>query len=172
MRILMFSWEYPPHIVGGLGEHVANLVPSLGALGIEVHLITPRWAGGPSEERDGNVWVHRVDPPASEAPDVHTCAWQTNLAMEKHAESLWQSEGPFDLLHAHDWLAAFAPVALKRSFKTPLIATIHATEKGRGRGTLNGDIPHAIHNTEWWLTYESWRIICASHYMAHEVSSK
>ena len=30
MRILMFSWEYPPHVVGGLGKHVAEIVPALG----------------------------------------------------------------------------------------------------------------------------------------------
>ena len=24
MRVLMFSWEYPPHVVGGLGKHVAG----------------------------------------------------------------------------------------------------------------------------------------------------
>ena len=29
MRVLMLSWEYPPHIVGGLGKHVAELAPAL-----------------------------------------------------------------------------------------------------------------------------------------------
>ena len=171
MRVLMFSWEYPPHVVGGLGEHVANLVPALGAAGVQVHLITPRWAGGPTEESGENYWIHRVDPPSFEAPDAHTCAWQTGLALEKHAENLWHSDGPFDLLHAHDWLAGFAPVALKRSFKTPLVSTIHATERGRSRGHLSSDTQQAINNSEWWLTYESWRVICCSRYMASEVGS-
>ena len=31
----MLSWEYPPHIVGGLGRHVADLLPSLAAQGVE-----------------------------------------------------------------------------------------------------------------------------------------
>ncbi len=171
MRVLMFSWEYPPHVVGGLGEHVANLVPALGTEGVEVHLVTPRWTGGPSEERGENYHIHRVDPPTFDAPDVYTCAWQTNLTLEKHAENLWRSDGPFDLLHAHDWLAASAPLALKRSLKCPLVATIHATERGRARGHLDTDTQHAINNVEWWLTYEAWRVICASRYMAHEVTS-
>jgi glycogen(starch) synthase len=170
MRVLMFSWEYPPHVAGGLGEHVANLVPALGRQGVEVHLITPRWAGGPSEEQGPNYHVHRIDPPTFEAPDIHSSAWQTNLVLEKHAENLWRSTGPFDLLHAHDWLVAFAPVALKRGFKTPLVATIHATERGRGRGHLGSEISYAINNVEWWLTYEAWRVICASQYMAGEVT--
>ena len=29
MRVLMFSWEFPPHVVGGLGKHVAELAPGL-----------------------------------------------------------------------------------------------------------------------------------------------
>lgn len=171
MRVLMFSWEYPPHIVGGLGEHVANLVPALGHQGVEVHLVTPRWAGGPAEESGEDYWVHRVDPPSFDAPDAQTCAWQTNLALEKHAENLWRSSGPFDVLHAHDWLVAFAPTALKRSLKVPLVATIHATERGRARGHLVSETQQAINNIEWWLTYEAWRVICASHYMAGEVES-
>jgi glycogen synthase len=171
MRVLMFSWEYPPHVVGGLGEHVANLVPVLAAQDVQVHLITPRWAGGASEESGEGCWIHRVDPPSFTAPDIHTCAWQTGLTMEKYAEGLWDDKGPFDLLHAHDWLAAFAPVALKRTFKTPLVATIHATERGRARSSLSTDLQEAINNAEWWLTYEAWRVICASHYMTHEVQT-
>jgi glycogen(starch) synthase len=171
VRVLMFSWEYPPHVVGGLGEHVANLVPALGHQGIEVHLVTPRWTGGPAEESGEGYWVHRVDPPSFDAPDAQTCAWQTNLALEKHAENLWRSNGAFDLLHAHDWLVAFAPTALKRSFKVPMVATIHATERGRARGRLTSETQQAINNIEWWLTYEAWRVICASQYMAGEVEA-
>ena len=49
------------------------------------------------------------------------------------------------------------------------VATIHATERGRGRGQLPGDLPRAINNIEWWLTYEAWRVICCSQYMSSEV---
>ena len=46
MRVLMLSWEYPPHVVGGLGKHVKELVPALAEHGVEVHVLTPRWLGG------------------------------------------------------------------------------------------------------------------------------
>ena len=42
MKILMLSWEYPPHVVGGLGAHVAALVPALARAGVEMLVITPR----------------------------------------------------------------------------------------------------------------------------------
>jgi len=29
MRVLMLSWEFPPHVVGGMGKHVVDLAPAL-----------------------------------------------------------------------------------------------------------------------------------------------
>ena len=169
MRILIFSWEYPPHVVGGLGQHVAELLPALGNLpGLELHLVTPRWAGGQPIEKLGKITVHRVDPPAAEN-DFFTMAWQTNLRLEKHSQQLWAQAGPFDLIHVHDWLVAFVGNALKRSYKVPLLSTIHATERGRGRGYLGSDQARAINNVEWSLAYESWRIIACSEYMAGQI---
>jgi glycogen(starch) synthase len=170
MRVLMFSWEYPPHVVGGLGNHVAELLPPLGTLpGLDLHLITPRWAGGEPREMVGRATVHRVAPPITEG-DFYTAAWQTNLRLEEYAHRLWQETGSFDVIHVHDWLVAFVGTALKRNYKVPLLATIHATERGRGRGFLGSDQARAIHHAEWSLTYESWRVIACSHYMRQEIS--
>jgi glycogen(starch) synthase len=169
MRILMFSWEYQPHIVGGLGKHVAELVPRLANLpGIDLHLVTPRWGGGLAMEWTGQVTIHRVDLPITEG-DFYTRAWQTNLRLEEYAHYLWQETGPFDLIHVHDWLVAFVGVAFKHNYKVPLLSTIHATEKGRGQGFLHNDQSRAIDHAEWWLTYESWRVIACSQYMADEI---
>jgi glycogen(starch) synthase len=170
MRVLMFSWEYPPHVVGGLGKHAAELVPPLGNLpGLELHLVAPRWSGGPPLERVGRATVHRVEPPIAEG-DFYTGAWQTNLRLEEYAHRLWEEDGPFDLIHVHDWLVAFVGAAFKRSYKAPLLSTIHATERGRGRGSLGSDQSRAIHHVEWWLTYESWRVIACSEYMRDEIA--
>ncbi|HEY3108582.1 MAG TPA: glycosyltransferase family 4 protein [Chloroflexota bacterium] len=169
MKILMLSWEYPPHNVGGLGKHVFELVPALSRAGVEVQLLTPRWAGGVGEEVVADAtMVHRVEPPVVDMPDFFTGAWRTNVAIEEQGKRLLDAGG-FDLIHAHDWLVAFAGVALKHAFKVPLLATVHATEFGRSRGIPSGEMPRAIHNVEWWLTYEAWRVIVCSHFMAAEV---
>ena len=171
MRILMFSWEYPPHVVGGLGKHAAELLPPLGNLpGVDLHLVTPRWEGGKRRERVGRATVHRVEAPIVEG-DFFTKAQQTNLHLEEYVDRLWQESGPFDLIHVHDWLVAFVGAACKHRYEVPLLSTIHATERGRGRGHLLSDQSRAIHQVEWWLTYESWRVIACSEYMAGEVSS-
>jgi glycosyltransferase involved in cell wall biosynthesis len=169
MRILMFAWEYPPHVVGGLGKHTAELLPALGELpDLELHLVTPRWAGGQLMEAVGQATVHRVDPPVTDG-DFYTRTWQTNLRLEQYAHRLWEETGPFDLIHVHDWLVAFVGVNFKHHYGVPLVSTIHATERGRGRGYLGSDQSRAIHHIEWWLTYESWRIIACSNYMADEI---
>lgn len=188
IRVLMLSWEYPPHVVGGLGAHVAELLPALARAGVEVHLVTPRWKGGLLREtakvlerargakaRKGAkavpAFVYRVPVPRKLTNDFFVDAQATNALLEKQCEALWKKLGGFDLIHAHDWLVAFAAANLKRAHKTPLLSTIHATERGRGRGFLGGDTAQAINNTEWWLTYESWRVITTSAFMANEVKS-
>ena len=50
MKVLMLSWEYTPHVVGGLGKHVVEIVPELIAAGVEVHLVVPRYSGGEPNE--------------------------------------------------------------------------------------------------------------------------
>jgi len=109
-----------------------------------------------------------VDPAAGPSPDFHTATWQTNLRLEQVAARICQDEG-IQLIHDHDWLTAFAAIALKRNFKLPLLATIHATEQGRARGPLGTNVQRAINHTEWLLTFEAWRIITCSQYMASEV---
>jgi len=169
MRVLMLSWEYPPHVVGGLGRHVMELVRALTQEGVEVHLVTPRWAGGKTKEKSSGLTVYRIEPPSVSMPDFYTMAWQTNIKLEEVGGSLCRDKG-MDLIHTHDWLTAFSACALKRNSKLPLLSTIHATEQGRSRGHLVNDQQRAIHSVEWWLTYESWRMICCSQFMAHEVA--
>jgi glycosyltransferase involved in cell wall biosynthesis len=136
---------------------------------MELHLVTPRWDDATPMEKVDRAIVHRVDPPVIEG-DFYTGAWQTNLRLEEYAHRLWEESGPFDLIHVHDWLVAFVGAACKRSYRVPLLSTIHATERGRGRGHLSGEQARAIHSVEWWLAYESWRVIACSEYMQAEIA--
>src|SRR5437870_3002322 len=134
MRVLMLSWEYPPNNVGGMGKHVTDLIPALVSEDVEVHLLTPRFKGGEVIEENSNHFIYRVDPPPVMSPaDFLSSAWQTNLKLQEAAYSLFEKYGEFDLIHAHDWLVAFTGVSLKHHYKIPLVATIHATERGRGQ---------------------------------------
>ena len=68
----------------------------------------------------------------------------------------------FDVVHAHDWLVAYAAAGLKEAFDLPVVATVHATEYGRHQGWLPGPMNKLIHQVEWWLTYEARRVIACS----------
>ena len=104
MRVLTFSWEYPPIIEGGLARHVRKLSEQLVGLGVEVHVVT-RGGGalGPTEDRHG-VMVHRVTEPPFPRDDINAFVrWVAamNRDLGRLGEQLRQAH-EFDLVHSHD----------------------------------------------------------------------
>jgi len=171
MRILMMTWEYPPYIAGGLGAHTGALAPALAALGIETHVVTPLHVDSPPEESHDGLTVHRIASavPGAAYSTLYEQALRVNLDLGRACSRLVREEGGFDLLHNHDWLTSFAARELKHAHHIPLVATIHATERGRGRGSLTSPESRRINDAEWHLVYEAWRVICCTQYMSEEV---
>lgn len=170
MRVLMIAWEYPPHLVGGLGAHVAGLSPELATAGAHVTVLTPLLAGGEVHEttREG-VRIVRVALPPSDHHDLGTFVAHTNNRLELAAHIIYTQCGGFDIIHTHDWLTAASSISLKKYWHIPLLATIHATERGRGQGNLQGEIANHINNLEWQLSYEAWRVIVCSSFMKQQL---
>lgn len=174
MRILLISWEYPPYVVGGIGTHVAQLIPHLGGAQADgepvyIDLITTRFAGGEPVEKVGEyVTVHRVDVPAVDAMDLYNSVVDNNHFFVDYALGLPRHH-PYDAIHVHDWLTAEAGIRLKHHWKTPLIATMHATERGRHQGYLPSSTSTQIDRLEWRVTFEAWKVIACSVYMCTEM---
>jgi 1,4-alpha-glucan branching enzyme len=169
LRVLMLSWEFPPNNVGGLGRHVYDLGAALVAAGHQVTVITIADPGRlPSAEQAGGMQVHRVARPPEEG---NFLAWvyKLNGAIVACAEEVAGGRHAFDVVHSHDWLVGQAGMALKARWGTPLVATIHATEKGRNNG-IREPIQQAIHEEEWLLTATADRVITVSKAMAREVA--
>jgi glycosyltransferase involved in cell wall biosynthesis len=166
MKILVMSWEFPPRIVGGIARHVSELYPELVKLGHEIHLITPEFGHAPLYEIVEGVRVHRI--PVSGGNDFFHWIANMNESMGSHGGKLMLEEGPFDIIHAHDWVVGDGAIALKHNFKVPLIATIHATEHGRHNG-IHTDTQRYISGKEELLAYNAWRIIVCTDYMRREV---
>lgn len=169
MKILMLSWEYPPRIIGGISRVVHDLAQKLGDRGNEVHIVTCIDQNTPEEEKDGSVYVHRVKGYELNSMNFVDWVFQLNFSMLERCISLTVSSGHFDIIHAHDWIVAFAARVMKASFRIPLVSTIHATEWGRNWG-IHNDVQRYISSVEWWLSYESWKVIVNSSYMYNEVS--
>ncbi len=172
MKVLLFSWEYPPHMVGGLGQHVYDISRYLVQLDVEVHIITPRVTCCPDYEKTRNVNIHRVGDPIDEASIDDFKSWTFNFNSEaiREAVRLNSVVGGFSLVHAHDWIVAYAGRAVAKIFEIPLVTTIHATEHGRNLG-LHNRVQMEINEIEKNLALEANHIICCSQYMHHEICS-
>jgi glycogen(starch) synthase len=170
-RVLMLSWEFPPRIIGGIARHVDEISRALARNGVDVDVLTAHHPGAPSFEviaaGTGRVRVLRAaaNPisPIDFISDIHQLNF---LLLERLLAEGGDTE--YDLLHAHDWLVAFAARTLKHGRHIPLIGTIHATEAGRNRG-IHNSMQGYIHSQEWLLTYDAWRVICCSEATASEV---
>ncbi|MDH7578016.1 MAG: DUF1957 domain-containing protein [Bacillota bacterium] len=168
--VLMLSWEYPPRSVGGLGRHVDGLSRALAALGYRVHILAPWVPGVPELEQRGPLLIHRLKFPSLQGGDFLDWVFQFNAALAAYAGKLIQDRPEIDMIHAHDWLVAYAAVALKQIHHLPLVVTIHATEHGRNRGIFTL-LQEKIHHLEWELTFEAWRVICCSQFMRQEIEN-
>ena len=93
---------------------------------------------------------------------------QLNFNLIAKANEIIAKEGNFDVIHAHDWLVAYAAKTLKNSYNIPIVATIHATESGRNSG-IHDETQRYINDTEWMLTYEASEVIVNSNFMKNEL---
>ena len=121
MKALLLTNEYPPHVYGGAGMHVAELTRHLrGLISLEV-----RTFGQQQEEADG--WRVRGYPPAREqAPgdDRLRPAWDAfgrDLAMAADPSDA-------DLVHCHTWYTHLGGLLVQKSDSIPLVITVHSLE--------------------------------------------
>jgi glycogen(starch) synthase len=169
LSVMMFSWEFPPRVIGGISPHVFFLSKSLAKNGVKVYVVTCDFPGTPAHEVIDGVDVYRIDSYKNPAPDFATWVYLMNLNMQKEAAAIANKlADKIDVFHAHDWLVATAGIGLKHIFRKPLLVTMHSTEMGRRDG-LHTDTEKMIHETEAWLTYEAWKVICCSDYMVSHV---
>ena len=175
MRVLFISWEYPPHMVGGIGAHAADLVPCLGGLDtgfgpLYVDVLTTRFSGGELvESLNEFVTIYRVDLPAVNPLDHYNSVVDGNAVFIEFVETLAANQR-YDLIHVHDWLTGEAGVVIKHAWKQPLLATIHATERGRHQGHLPSHTSRQIDRMEWKTTFEAWQVIACSEFMTDELA--
>lgn len=168
VKVLYLSWEFPPQVVGGLGTHVYELSRCMTELGVEPHIITPRVQGTEDCEYREGVYIHRTGAPVVLGRGFKAWAFGFNKEIIRKAVELCDGSVCFDLIHAHDWMVAYAARLLSQEMGIPLITTIHATEHGRNQG-LHNRMQREIHDTELNLALESQRIICCSEFMRQEI---
>jgi glycosyltransferase involved in cell wall biosynthesis len=168
MKILMLSWEYPPRVVGGISKVVYDLSHELVKNGHEVTVVTYKDGNVAYEQNDDGVMVYRVDNFMINPNNFIDWILQLNFNMIAKTSELINRFGKYDVIHAHDWLVAYAAKTIKHSYDIPMVATIHATEAGRNSG-IHDEQQKYINDTEWMLTYEASEVIVNSNYMKAEL---
>jgi glycogen(starch) synthase len=170
MRVAMLSWEFPPLLVGGISPHVEGLSAALVRAGHDVVVLTLHHPDAPDDAVVNGVRVLRAHHDLPWLPEDNFLARMasTNHQLVQLVARLgdWRP----DVVHAHDWLVAWAGDTLRALVAAPLVATIHATERGRNGGHVPAyGQPAGINATEWWLTYQARDVICCSGFMVDEV---
>ena len=169
LSVMMLTWEYPPRVIGGISPHIYFLSKHLAQQDVKVYVITCDFPDAPTHEVVDGVEVYRIDSYKNPAPDFATWVYLMNMNMQRETAVLMKKiGGKIDIIHAHDWLVANAGIGLKHIFRKPLLVTMHSTEMGRRNG-LHTTAERMIHETEAWLTYEAWKVICCSDYMVSHV---
>ncbi len=117
MRALILTNEYPPHVYGGAGVHVAELTRALRKR-IEVEVR--------SFAADGEPGV-RAFAPAHDLADTDP---RLRAALAALSRDVGMAAAPVDadVVHAHTWYAHFAGVLVKLAYGVPLVVTVHSLE--------------------------------------------
>jgi glycogen(starch) synthase len=166
MKIGTLSWEFPPRVVGGIARHCEGLAKAQVQQGHDVYLFTLDFPGSPSYEEMGGIKVYRASTELGH-PNFLTWVLLFNHFLSKKMADLIKLVD-FDVMHVHDWLAAFSGITFKHYTKKPMVLTVHSTEVGRAQGLHSPD-SFSINGIEWWATYEADRVIVCSHSMKDEI---
>jgi glycogen synthase len=171
MRVLLFSWEYPPVIEGGLGRHVRKLSEGLVEDGVEVNVVTRGGGHLAAYELRRGVHVHRVAEPPFPKDVEAFVRWVDDMNRDMGALGAELADHyDFDLVHSHDWLVSEAAERVARGNQLPWLVTVHATEYGRHQGWVQTHPQSHIHAVERGMSQRADHVITCSDYMAGHVA--
>ncbi len=115
--VILLSSEYPPHICGGLGTHVASLTAAM-APPIEFHILVPASA----EYSNANPAIHLHPVPLADARNNMEFWVEFCRSCMEIAAGL---PGPVSLIHCHEWMTLLAGIGLKARLGAPLVYNVH-----------------------------------------------
>lgn len=142
MNVLQLTIDYPPPLTGGLPRQVHGLSHAL-ATRHTVGVVTC----GP-DRQDGPIQVFGADSLPGLLPSsdmTHLARVNFGLAM---AVAKAKTVGPWDLVHAHDWMVAPAAVFASEVLDVPVVASIHTDAGAR----LVGSGENRLRRLDWEAT--------------------
>jgi glycosyltransferase involved in cell wall biosynthesis len=169
MHVIIFSWEYPPRVVGRLADYINALSTQLVKNKVETHVVTYHdFLTGAVEEASG-VKVVRVANPVRTHIGVLTWDLTLNQEVERAAASIYyQANKQIDLIDVYDWHFIPAAVTLKNALDVPFVYSVESLEDHR---SPPADTPYSmsIKSIEWLGFYEAKKVSVKSEWMRNEV---
>ncbi len=168
MRIGLFAWESLHSIaVGGVGVHVTELAAALARRSHEIHVFTRVGNGQSTYDCIDGVHYHRCPFPLN--PNFVDEINNMCRAFVHECFAVEDSLGPFDILHAHDWLSSNAMAWAREGRGRKTVLTMHSTEFGRNGNRLYGGVAQRISDHERHGTYCADRVIAVSNQLKNEL---
>ncbi|MFZ6658968.1 glycosyltransferase family 4 protein [Undibacterium sp. TJN19] len=168
MNILMFGWEFPPNISGGLGTACYGMTKGLSEIdGVNVTLVLPRLhknedhsfatlVGLPDLKHDFKHDLKQDIRLANDRGIQHGILSASVTALLKaygggdliaatvnyaeRAARLFADHDQFDVIHSHDWLTSLAGKFAKKISGKPSVLHIHSTEYDRAGANADARI--------------------------------
>ena len=169
MRVIIFSWEYPPRVVGQLAEYINALSTQLVKNKVETHVVTYHDSLTGAVEEASGVKAVRVANPVRTHIGVLTWDLTLNQEVERAAASIYyQANKQIDLIDVYDWHFIPAAVTLKNALDIPFVYSVESLEDHR---SPKADTPYnmAIKSIEWLGFYEAKKVSVKSEWMRNEV---
>jgi glycogen(starch) synthase len=169
MRVVIFSWEYPPRVVGQLAEYISALSTQLVKNKVETYIVTYHdFLTGSVEEASG-VKTVRVTNPVRTHIGVLTWVLTLNQEVERAAANIYyQADKQIDLIDVYDWHFIPAAVTLKNALDIPFVYSAESLEDQRAQ-TANTPYNMAIKSIEWLGFYEAKQVSAKSEWMRNEI---
>jgi len=169
MRVIIFSWEYPPRIVGQLAEYTSALATQLVKNKVETYVVTyHNFLTGMTQEASG-VKTVRVANPVRTHIGVLTWVLTLNEEVERAAANIYyEADKQIDLVDVFDWHFIPAAVTLKNALGIPFVYSVESLEDHRSP-TLNSPFNMAIKSIEWLGFYEAEKVSAKSEWMRNEI---
>jgi glycogen(starch) synthase len=170
MQAAIFSWEYPPRIVGQLADYLKDLAVQLVKNKVGVFVVTYHdYMTGLHDDPEG-VKIYRVNNPVRTHIGVLTWVLTLNQEVERAASNIYYDvTKQIDLIDVHDWHFIPAAVTLKKALHIPFVYSVESLEDHRSHGA-NSPFNMAIRSIEWLGMYEAGKLLAKSDWMNDEIS--
>jgi len=169
MRVIIFTWEYPPRIVGQLAEYTSALAAQLVKNKTDTYVVTYHpYSTGVTEEPNG-AKTTRIANPVRTHIGVLTWVLTLNEEVERVAANIYYQSKKIDLIDVYDWHFIPAAVTLKSALGIPFIYSVDSLEDHRSHGE-NAPFNMAIKSIEWLGFYEATKITAKSEWMRDEIT--